>query len=212
MFKEITIKQDGIKLQGNLTKVDRAKAWIIFAHGSGSSRKSHRNNWVAQELNKEGFSTLLFDLLTQEEDQVFHNRFDIPLLADRLKIATEWLVNFSDYQGEKIGYFGASTGAAAALLAARTMPLYWPLYAVVSRGGRPDLLKKEILHEVNLPVLLIVGSHDDDVLMLNEWAYSQLPNGKVALVPGALAEVVRLSSYWFTTRLDQSLSESRSAL
>ena len=212
-YKEIVISSEGVKLEGHMLFDSEVKAWIIFAHGSGSSRKSKRNNWVAQELNKLGFGTLLFDLLTPEEDDIYLNRFDIPLLAKRLNAATAWLMGSSFYGGEKIGYFGASTGAAAALMASVMADPYWPLYAIVSRGGRPDLANKEFLNRVKVPTLLIVGSHDLPVIELNRWAEAELVYAKMTLVPGAthlfegpgaLEEVVRLSSDWFITHLDLS--------
>lgn len=212
MFKEIVINHNGHELHGHMMNLGGpVKSWIIFAHGSGSSRKSKRNNWVAQELNKQGFSTLLFDLLTPEEDDIYLNRFDIPLLSERLLAATAWLLNSPEYKGEKIGYFGASTGAAAAIMASVKADSSWPIYAIVSRGGRPDLAKKEALNNVVVPTLLIVGGHDGPVIPLNEWAQAEILEGKLAIVPeathlfeepGALEEVVRLSSDWFLHNLD----------
>lgn len=211
MFKEIVIHHGGRDLHGHMMNFGgTVKSWIIFAHGSGSSRKSRRNNWVAQELNKEGFSTLLFDLLTPEEDDIYLNRFDIPLLSERLLAATAWLINSKDYHGEKIGYFGASTGAAAALVASVNSESSWPIYAIVSRGGRPDLAKEETLNVVNVPTLLIVGGNDAPVIPLNQWAKSELREASLAIVPGAthlfeepgaLKEVVRLSTDWFNKNL-----------
>lgn len=213
MYKEIVIHHKGHDLEGHMLNFGgTVKSWIIFAHGSGSSRKSRRNNWVAQELSKEGFSTLLFDLLTPEEDDIYLNRFDIPLLSERLKAATSWLINSKDYNGEKIGYFGASTGAAAALVACVNSDSSWPIYAIVSRGGRPDLAKKEILNDVDVPTLLIVGGNDAPVITLNQWAVSELGQSKLAIVPGAthlfeeagaLQEVVRLSTDWFNINLSR---------
>lgn len=213
MFQEIVIEHEGHELRGHMMNYgDNTKAWIIFAHGSGSSRKSKRNNWVSQELNKLGFATLLFDLLTPEEDEIFLNRFNIPLLAERLLAATTWLINSPAYKKEKIGYFGASTGAAAALMASVEADPSFPIFAIVSRGGRPDLAQKDILNDVTVPTLLIVGGHDDPVIKLNQWADSEIFESKMVLVPGAghlfeeqgaLEEVVRLSSDWFITHLDR---------
>jgi len=210
MFKQVAIKYDTHEFEGHMLYGETNKAWIVFAHGSGSSRRSKRNNWVAQELNKLGFGTLLFDLLTPDEDKIYLNRFNIPLLSDRLLAATSWLMNSEDYRGEKIGYFGASTGAGAAIMAAAEADPKWPIYCIVSRGGRPDLAEKEFLNEVTAPTLLIVGSHDDPVIKLNTWAQTQILNSKLVLVPGAghlfeepgtLNEVVRLSADWFVTYL-----------
>lgn len=214
MFKKVSLTVGDVKLLGHLSHTAPVKAWIIFAHGSGSSHKSKRNNWVAGELNKAGFGTLLFDLLTETEDQTFLNRFNIPLLASRLRGATEWLLNQVEYKGEGIGYFGASTGAAAALMAARLADVAWPLFAIVSRGGRPDLVLPEILHEITIPTLLIVGGHDFEVLEFNESSQSHLSNAKLAIVPGAthlfeepgaMGEVVKMSSAWFSQNLAHSL-------
>lgn len=211
MFREIIIDQEDITLKGHITAKANPKSWVIFAHGSGSSRKSPRNNWVAAELNNRGHATLLFDLLTPEEDLDYQNRFDIPLLAERLKIATEWLISSPDYQGEPVVYFGASTGAGAALLAASNLSKNFPLLSVISRGGRPDLAGRKALEKIYLPVLLIVGSLDDEVITLNEMALAQLQNGRLKLVEGAthlfeetgkLGEVVELCASW----LDEQLS------
>lgn len=212
MFKEIVIEQDGRSLQGHLSYGDQVRAWIIFAHGSGSSRKSKRNNWVASELNQQGFATLLFDLLTVDEDRVHRNRFNIAMLAERLLATTAWLLKSPYYKGEQIGYFGASTGAAAALMAAAQADRAWPIYAIVSRGGRPDLAGKEFLNEVLIPTLLIVGGHDGEVIKLNEKAKMELANSRLELVAGAshlfeepqaLEEVVKLSADWFLAQLEK---------
>jgi putative phosphoribosyl transferase len=185
--------------------------WVIFAHGSGSSRRSARNVRVANELNQTGIATLLFDLLTQEEELERRNVFDIELLARRLVAATRWLIEERDDDRLPIGYFGASTGAAAALLAASE--LGDRISAVVSRGGRPDLAWAA-LAKVRAPTLLIVGGADRVVLDFNEAAAAQLtcPH-ELAVVPGAthlfeepgaLDEVARLASAWFTTHFDPS--------
>lgn len=213
MFKDIVIDYEGKKLNGRMSSDRNVKAWIIFAHGSGSSHKSKRNNWVAEELTKHGFGTLLFDLLTPEEDEIYLNRFNISLLADRLIFATSWLLQSDVYNNQKIGYFGASTGAAAALMAASKADIRWPIYAIVSRGGRPDLAEKDNLENIFIPTLLIIGSHDYQVIQLNEEALRELPEAKMVLVPGAthlfeeqgaLYEVVQLSLDWFNIYLDQS--------
>jgi pimeloyl-ACP methyl ester carboxylesterase len=158
------------------------KGIIIFSHGSGSSRFSKRNRQVAGYLEKNNFGTLLFDLLTVNEDQVYSNRFDIDLLAKRLAGATEWLEKYPVAKDYRIGYFGASTGAASALKAAAFLP---QIGAVVCRGGRPDLAMNE-LHLLTAPTLLIVGSLDQDVLQLNIKAYLEM-NGvkKLNVVEGA---------------------------
>jgi len=218
MFQEVTVEHEGEVLQGHISSGDHVKAWIIFAHGSGSSRKSKRNNWVATQLNQQGFGTLLFDLLTVEEDRVHQNRFNIPMLAERLLAATRWLIKSSFYKGMPIGYFGASTGAAAALMATAEADRHWPIYAIVSRGGRPDLAGTEFLREVFAPTLLIVGSQDGEVIKLNEKAKMELPDSRLVLVqgathlfeePGALDEVMRLSGNWFSSHLEKRTSHSQ---
>lgn len=212
MFKEISIDHHGIKLNGHITAIPKARSWIIFAHGSGSSRKSSRNNWVASELNRHGHSTLLFDLLTTDEDLNHDNRFNLPLLAKRLLEATKWLVESSHYKGEAIVYFGASTGAGAALIAASKAPQDIPLLTVISRGGRPDLAGKSILQKVFVPVLLIVGSLDREVITLNEIALVDLPNAKLQFIegathlfeePGKMSEVVTCSLDWLEEQFQQ---------
>ena len=202
-------------IEGDLTipnsTID-AKGIVIFAHGSGSSRHSPRNQYVAQVLNNAGIATLLIDLLTKEEektdDVTKEHRFNIRLLARRLLISTDWLSQYPKLRNLNIGYFGASTGAAAALVAAseRTNAIS----AVVSRGGRPDLAGQEVLNRVQSPTLLIVGENDIQVIQLNEQAFEQLSmlekKKKLVIVPGAshlfgeagtLEEVARLASGWF---------------
>jgi pimeloyl-ACP methyl ester carboxylesterase len=212
MLKEIKIPHKNGIIKGNMYLHDFPKAWIIFAHGSGSSRLSKRNNWVAEELEEQGFSTLLFDLLNPEGEEAYLNRFNIPLLCERLLIATSWLIKSPHYKGEKIGYFGASTGAAAALMASVEAKSSWQIYAIVSRGGRPDLVDEYILNQVNIPTLLIVGGHDVEVIKLNEEASNDIVNSKIVLVPGAthffeekgaLEDVARLASDWFLSQLDR---------
>ena len=216
MFQEIKIKHGNIELEGHLSSPGSPRGWVIFAHGSGSSRKSSRNNWVAGELNKQGFATLLFDLLTIEEDVVYQNRFNIPLLADRLLSATKWLLSSNYYHGEPLAYFGASTGAGAALIAAARADSSWPLYTVISRGGRPDLAGVEHLRDVSVPVLLIVGSLDYQVIQLNQYAENHLTNVKLSLVegathlfeePGTLDAVVKICGQW----LDEKLPDQKEA-
>ncbi|MGZ3789356.1 MAG: dienelactone hydrolase family protein [Bacteriovorax sp.] len=216
MLEEIVIKHEDIELKGHITSGKDPRAWVLFAHGSGSSRFSKRNNWVANELVKQGFATMLFDLMTEEEDETYMNRFNIPLLADRLLMATSWLMKSPFYRHEPIAYFGASTGAGAALIAASRADESVPIYAVVSRGGRPDLAGVEHLNKVFVPTLLIVGSRDTDVIKLNEYALSELPDAKLVLVPGAthlfeepgtLNEVVKLSGDWFQVHLQERESK-----
>lgn len=213
MFEEILIKHQNLTLEGHVSYEENSKGWVIFAHGSGSSRKSSRNNWVAKELNKYGYSTLLFDLLTEREDMVYENRFNIPLLALRLILTTRWLINSDIYKGQPIAYFGASTGAAAALIAAGQASNEWPLFTVISRGGRPDLAGKENLHKVYVPVLLVVGDRDTEVIRLNREAGEELTNSQLTLIPGAshlfeeegaLDKVVIHAKKWLDSHLPRS--------
>jgi putative phosphoribosyl transferase len=206
---EIQIPINSITLEGNLTIPEGAKGIVVFAHGSGSSRYSSRNRYVAQELQKEGLGTLLFDLLTAEEERIdmvtAHLRFDIDLLANRLVDVTNWLLSNPDTKKLNIGYFGASTGAAAALIAAKDHGNI--IKAVVSRGGRPDLVEKA-LPDVKAPTLLIVGGEDYQVIEMNQWALDRLKvkQKKLMIVPGAthlfeepgtLEEVANLAGEWF---------------
>ena len=195
-------------LKGNLSVPDNAKALVLFSHGSGSSRLSPRNNYVASVLQQEGLGTLLFDLLTEEEDRLYKTRFDINLLTQRLIAVTEWIKIQKETKGLQLAYFGASTGAASALSAAA----YFgdDIGAVVSRGGRPDLAMSE-LHEVTAPTLFIVGGWDKVVIGLNQKAYNKLRcERKLEIVPaathlfeeeGKLEEVAALSAKWFTNHL-----------
>lgn len=201
-------------LGGNLTTLDEAKALVVFAHGSGSSRHSPRNQFVARTLNKAGLATLLFDLLTPEEESVDlytrEHRFDISLLGQRLVQATKWAKE--EIAILKIGYFGSSTGAAAALVAAAE--LSDEIGAIVSRGGRPDLAGSA-LPKVKAPTLLIVGGEDHVVIDLNEEARAQMRcECKIDIVPGAthlfeepgtLETVAQLASDWFVTQLKDRL-------
>ncbi|HLJ93394.1 MAG TPA: dienelactone hydrolase family protein [Gemmataceae bacterium] len=199
-----------VRLKGNLTLLPPAHEIILFAHGSGSSRHSPRNRYVAEMLHKAGLATLLIDLLTAEEAavdaQTAHLRFDIDLLSQRLVEATDWLTHYADTAQLAIGYFGASTGAAAALVAAAQRPDL--IHAIVSRGGRPDLAGAA-LTRVQAPTLLIVGGADVPVIELNLRALEQLGTPQKQMIaipgathlfeePGALEEVARLTANWFT--------------
>ena len=210
--KEVTIPVGKAVINGNLTVPQGAKGIVLFAHGSGSSRFSPRNIRVAREINEAGIATLLIDLLTEEEEQVDEFtgefRFNIDLLAQRLVHATEWVKKNPDTKSLAIGYFGASTGAAAALIAAAKLPEH--VKAVVSRGGRPDLAG-EHLPNVKATTLLIVGGDDTEVLELNRKALKLIPaEKKLVVVPGAthlfeepgkLEEVARLAISWFSKHL-----------
>ena len=203
--KIVQIPADSIALEGALVIPEHAEGVVTFAHGSGSSRLSPRNTFVAQQLNKTGIGTLLMDLLTEEEDERYETRFDIDLLADRLVQVTNWLQSQPDTRHLMLGYFGASTGAAAALRAAAALPEA-SIKAIVSRGGRPDLAGGA-LTQIQAPTLLIVGGKDDIVLQLNRAAFASLPGEKeLAIVPGAthlfeepgaLEEVAQLATRWF---------------
>ena len=203
-----------MRLNGDLEVPSHARGVVLFAHGSGSSRHSPRNRHVAELLRAAGLGTLLLDLLTPAEEavdmQTRHLRFDIELLARRLVGATDWLAEDSETAGLDIGLFGASTGAAAALMAATERPDL--VRAIVSRGGRPDLAGKA-LPRVEAPTLLIVGGDDLAVIPLNREALAQIRAQKDLVIvpeathlfeePGALDEVARLAAGWFTQHLWQ---------
>lgn len=204
MRKTIKIELDGASLDGELSVTEGCGGLVIFAHGSGSSRLSPRNLDVAGSLNQAGFATLLFDLLTAAEAEDRANVFDIPLLADRLESATRWAQADDRLSGLPVGYFGASTGAGAALLAAAE--LGEQVGAVVSRGGRPDLAAPR-LGQVSSPTLLIVGGNDYQVIELNRQAARSMScKLEIEIVPGAthlfeepgaLELVAKLASNWF---------------
>lgn len=210
--KEVLIKVAGKDVAGDIEIPAKAKGLVIFAHGSGSSRLSPRNRYVAGILNKNNLGTFLFDLLTAEEEKIDNYtteyRFNIKLLAERLTDVTDWLLKEPLLKGLKLGYFGASTGAAAALIAASKRPN--AIYAVVSRGGRPDLAM-ESLPEVKAPTLLIVGEEDFEVIELNRAAYENISAKKRLEIvpgathlfeePGALEEVARITAKWFIGNL-----------
>jgi putative phosphoribosyl transferase len=205
---EVHIPAGRATLDGNLTIVDGATALVLFAHGSGSSRHSPRNQFVARTLNKARLATLLFDLLTPDEELIdvrtAELRFNIGLLAERLVHATRWARQEQQTCHLRIGYFGSSTGGGAALVAAAALPQ--DVGAVVSRGGRPDLAG-EALPKVQAPTLLIVGGNDDIVIELNEQARDRMRcEAKLEIVPGAthlfeepgaLEKVAKLASDWF---------------
>jgi putative phosphoribosyl transferase len=200
----VHIPIDSIKLEGSLALPRQSPGLVVFAHGSGSSRFSPRNNFVARVLREAGIGTLLMDLLTEEEDEVYQTRFNIHLLSERLLLATSWLQKQPPTKDLVIGYFGASTGAAAALKAAAVVGS--KIGSVVSRGGRPDLAE-EALSRVGSPTLLIVGGNDDIVIKLNREAYAKLKGKKQLVIvpgathlfeePGTLEEVARLATDWF---------------
>jgi putative phosphoribosyl transferase len=210
--REVRVSAGAVTLEGNLDIPDDARGIVLFAHGSGSGRFSPRNRYVAEALREANLATLLIDLLTSEEEVVDlrtrHLRFDIGLLADRLAGATDWLAQEPDTQGLRVGYFGASTGAGAALVAAAKRPE--AVGAVVSRGGRPDLAG-EALPRVAAPTLLIVGGEDEPVVGMNREALEQIRAEKVLEVvpgathlfeePGKLEEVARLAAEWFVRHL-----------
>jgi pimeloyl-ACP methyl ester carboxylesterase len=208
----VRIRAGDVTLEGNLALPPNARGVVMFAHGSGSSRHSPRNRAVAHALREGGLATLLIDLLTPGEERVDEQtgelRFDIGLLAERLVDATDWLGEAEETRGFGVGYFGASTGAGAALVAAAQRPNV--VRAVVSRGGRPDLAGAA-LTRVRAPTLLIVGGSDPVVLELNRQAFERLRCEKRLVVvpgathlfeePGALEEVARLARDWFLQHL-----------
>ncbi|OYW18033.1 MAG: hydrolase [Burkholderiales bacterium 12-64-5] len=211
--REVRIACGDVRLSGDLTLPAAWRGLVLFAHGSGSGRHSMRNRQVAQKLQQAGIATLLFDLLTAQEEQVDlqtrEHRFDIALLTRRMQDATAWAMSQPGLQQAPIGYFGASTGSAAALLAAAR--LRQRIAAVVSRGGRPDLTGPVALAAVTAPTLLIVGGADHEVMALNKQALAYLQCDKqIAIVPGAthlfeehgaLEQVAELAAAWFTAHL-----------
>src|SRR5437868_6215379 len=211
-MNEVQIQAGRAVLSGNLTIPENATGLVLFAHGSGSSRHSPRNQFVAHAINDAGLGTLLFDLLTQEEEATDtwtrEHRFNIGLLAQRLVHATKWAKQQEETRDLRIGYFGSSTGGAAALVAATELPQ--DIGAVVSRGGRPDLAG-DALPKVKAPTLLIVGGNDDIVIELNEMARDQMRcEVKLEIVPGAthlfeepgtLEKVATLASDWFVNHI-----------
>ena len=211
--REVRIPVDDRWLYGDLVLPPRFRGLVLFAHGSGSGRHSARNRQVAQHLQYAGIATLLLDLLTAQEEQTDLNtrehRFDISLLTRRMQDATVWAAAQPEFRHAAIGYFGASTGSAASLLAAARLGN--KIAAVVSRGGRPDLAGQVALAAVTAPTLLIVGGADHAVIELNEQAYAHLRCEKsLAVVPGAthlfeeagaLEQAAQLASSWFTAHL-----------
>ena len=215
----IKVSSGQVELEGDLGVPEEAAGVVLFAHGSGSGRHSPRNRYVAGVLREAGLATLMIDLLTREEEEADlrtgHLRFDIGLLAERLSGATDWLMHNPDTQNLRIGYFGASTGAGAALVAAAKRPR--EVDAIVSRGGRPDLAG-DALPLVEAPTLLIVGGNDVPVIGMNQEALERLRAEKVLeIVPGAthlfeergaLEEVARLAANWFAHHLSRSARAS----
>jgi dienelactone hydrolase len=203
--ESVEIRVDGVTLEGILALPENARGLVVFAHGSGSSRLSPRNRFVASVLHDEGIGTLLFDLLTIQEDDIYENRFDIPLLTDRLKSATRWVRGLRETAGLDLGYFGASTGTAVALESAAEFGK--EIRAIVSRGGRPDLAL-HVLGKVTAPTLLIVGGNDYGVIELNRKAYDAMKAEKQLIIvpgathlfeePGTLEEAARRAAEWFT--------------
>ena len=208
----VHIPVDGVTLEGALAVPANATGLVLFVHGSGSSRFSPRNNFVARELRNAGLGTLLIDLLTRIEDQDYERRFDIPLLTQRVLRVTAWLRAQPETKHLALGYFGASTGAAAALQAAADPAN--KVSTVVSRGGRPDLAGAKALGQVRCPVLLIVGGHDDVVIELNQQAHARLVCPKELVIvpgathlfeePGTLEQVATLAADWFCRHLSSA--------
>jgi dienelactone hydrolase len=209
--EEINIPLKSVVLIGNLSIPKNANGIVIFSHGSGSSRLSSRNRLVAEMIQQHGFGTLLFDLLTEVEDQDYENRFDIDLLSSRLIETTEWLMQNKETKNYPIAYFGASTGAASAIRAAAYFEK--KIKAVVSRGGRPDLALN-VMHLVTAPTLLIVGQRDTSVIEMNKKAFDLLVSEKeMKIIPGAthlfeepgkLVEVADLAISWYKKYLNKN--------
>jgi putative phosphoribosyl transferase len=208
---DLDIPLSSVNLKGDLIIPENAIGIVVFSHGSGSSRLSSRNKMVAEELQKQNIGTLLFDLLTEQEDLVYENRFNIDLLSSRLIETTEWLLAHKDTKNLPIGYFGASTGAASAMKAASFFGK--TIKAVVSRGGRPDLAITE-LPLITAPTLLIVGGLDVPVIGMNKFAFDELESIKeMKIVPGAthlfeeagkLQEVATLAIVWYKKYLSKA--------
>jgi dienelactone hydrolase len=207
MDEEITIVDGEAQLKGHLILPDPCLGLVLFAHGSGSGRLSPRNNQVAQFLNQKKIGTLLFDLLTEDEAENRDNVFDIPFLASRLKNVTEWIIQKPGGDQLALGYFGASTGAGAALWAASELGNR--ISAIVSRGGRPDLALTKLMY-VKVPTLLLVGGEDEAVIEMNQTALQLLPQGRLVIISGAthlfeekgaLESVAYYAAEWFTTHL-----------
>jgi dienelactone hydrolase len=211
MNKELLLPVDKVTLKGDLRVPDDVKGLVVFSHGSGSSRKSPRNRFVAETLETNGFATLLFDLLTEEEDREYAQRFNINVLSHRLIVVTKWLKSQPEYASWNMGYFGASTGAASALVAASALGSDM-IKAVVSRGGRPDMATTA-LPNVKSPTLLLVGGLDTEVIKLNRQAYNEMKCKKeLEIIPGAShlfeesgtsEQVTRLANKWFLKYLYQ---------
>ena len=201
---DLDIPLSGITLKGDLVIPEKATGIVVFSHGSGSSRFSPRNRMVAELIQKQNIATFMFDLLTEEEDHINENRFNIDLLANRLIETTQWLMEHEDTKSLLVGYFGASTRAASALRAAAHFRE--AIKAVVSRGGRPDLTLTE-LPLVTAPTLLIVGGLDTPVIPMNKMAYDKLESVKDMKIvegathlfeePGKLLEVADLAIDWY---------------
>lgn len=211
----VTIPVNKVWVEGILRIPHNPRGIVLFAHGSGSSRNSPRNIYVAGVLRQARIATLLFDLLTEEEDLIYENRFNIELLTERLIAATNWIRKQPNFSNLKIGYFGASTGAASALKAASRIGS--DIRAIASRGGRPDLAMDEI-GKVKASILLIVGENDPKVLEFNKFAYDALnTTKKLEIIPGAthlfeepgtLEKVAELSSDWFKKYLTHNFKEA----
>lgn len=215
MERFIQIREKKITLSGVLRIPKSPQGVVLFAHGSGSSHLSPRNNFVANVLHKGNIATLLIDLLSSEEDQTYATRFNIPLLTERLSMVIQHLEFFPETKDLSIGLFGASTGAAAALQVASFMKT--KIQAVVSRGGRPDLAMK-VLSKVIAPTLLIVGGNDSDVITLNQMAYEELICLKEFIIipnathlfeePGCLETVALVSKKWFSIHLKPHMQQN----
>lgn len=209
----INIVADGVAIEGMLELPQKTSGMVLFAHGSGSSRLSPRNNYAASVLRDAGLGTLLLDLLTAGEDQTYETRFDISLLTQRLEVALMWMRQpDGELAGLPVGLFGASTGAAAALRVAARQPQ--AVQAVVSRGGRPDMAGGDVLARVKAPTLLLVGGLDDVVIELNKAAYERMQGERQLRIvpdathlfeePGALENVAQMAADWFLLHLTNS--------
>ena len=203
-YHEVTLEVGNVKLTGELVQPQNCRGWIVFAHGGGSSRKNRANLKVAQKLNEEGFGTLLFDLLTDEEAKLRTSFFyDIEFLAHRFSLVTRWLKARPEWNHLPIGYFGAGTGAAVALQCCAEYEQ--EIFSIVSRAGRPDLAKE--LEKVKCPVLLLVGAKDERMIYLNRMTEKLMTNAKIKVITGVFDQFVVSSSHWFEEKLKQKTRE-----
>lgn len=214
MLDTRTLSFGKTKLEALISYDLHPRAWVIFAHASGSSHRSRRSQWLARDFNRRGYGTLLFDLLTPSEDNLAHNRFNIELFSARLLAATEWLMDSDYYQHQPMAFMGCGTGTAGALLASLQAHGTVPLFSIISRGGRPDLLSLDQLRAVSVPTLFIVGSKDHTAFEAAEGATLEMEASDLNIIDGAgplfdetgaLGEVVEVGARWLDSHLPRQL-------